>query len=250
MFPQSFGSARRAFQLIIVGALICFIDIWFGKTVNGVGYRFDFINDAAGTLLIAAGVWRLSAVYVSDGYRRLMAFVRLVATLAVLAAINGHWIRPVGTAAGVFWRLAGTLESLGPPAFFLAMSLLWRSLAPPGLARHWRWAAIGSAIVQVSLIAWGLAEDWHSLFLPAHASGPALITLDGGSTLLATLLAMAPLALGGITFWRGYRALGRQPAAAIIPPLIEVAPVSGQRRWPLVGAIILLPRLLRRGAIR
>jgi hypothetical protein len=245
MVAQRFGSARRAFQMIIIGALICFIDLTYSHTINGVGYRIDLVNDAVGTLLIAAGIWRLAAVYVSDRYRRLMAFVRLATAAAVLLAIRSHWIGPVGPAARVFWWLTDTLASMGTPAFFLAMSMLWRSLAPPRLAPHWRWAAAGTLAGLVLLLLVHLAGFWRSLFQPETAA-PA-IELGGTASLLATLLWLAPLALGAVTFWRGYRALGRQPAAAIIPPLIAVAPEPAPRRWPLAATLAALTLALVAG---
>ena len=237
MVAQSFGAARRAIQLIIVGVLLCLIDITYSKTINGVGYRIDFINDALGTLLIAGGVWRLSAVYVNDRYRRLMVFVRLATMSAVLLAIRSHWIGPVGPIASGFWWLADILESIGISVFFLAMSLFWRSLTPPQLASHWRWAAAGTLAGLVLLQLLRLAGFWRSLFqpettVPIHAGGAA--------SAFATFLWLATMTLGVVTLWRGYRMLGRQPAAAIIPPLIEVASDPGPRRWLWAAALAAL----------
>jgi hypothetical protein len=231
MWPQTLGYVRRALQFIGWGVLLCIFDLSFSRTTNGVGYRIDLLNDAAGLLLILIGVWRLGMVYVSATYRRLMLFVRLGAALALLAALDAHYLRPVAPATALFWSLADWLSGLGVIGFCLAMGLLWRSLGPPRLADYWRWAGIGYLLALALSLALRLALFWNSLFLREGAA-PTLPL--GGMASLASLLALASWILGLVAFVRSYWALRPQPAAAIIPPLIELG--GGRRRWPLLAA--------------
>ncbi|HYF65683.1 MAG TPA: hypothetical protein VD886_22835, partial [Herpetosiphonaceae bacterium] len=228
MRPQTIGHARRALQFVIWGVLLRTFALWFSQTTNGVGFRFDLLNDAAGSLLIAIGAWRLAAVFVSERYRRLAGFVRLAAALAILPAIDGHFIRPLAPGTVLAWQVVAILSTLGMAAFFLAMSLLWRWLRPPTLAIHWRWAGIGALLGLALDLALRFAGFWNSLFVAENAA-PG-IRLNAPATLLLTGLVLAPWALGLVTLGRCYWALRSRPAGEIIPPLIE--PGGGPRRWP------------------
>jgi hypothetical protein len=79
-------------RMVFWGGLLCVFDFNFSSTSNGAGFTFDFLNDAAGMILIVLGVTRLSNLPVHYRYARAMTFVRVVSWLALLNAIRLHFI--------------------------------------------------------------------------------------------------------------------------------------------------------------
>ncbi len=70
-------------RLIFWGGIICVLDF----KING----FDLLNDVAGTIMIAWGVFSLGGMSVHEHYSRVMLFVKIVAVLYVFQAVMGHF---------------------------------------------------------------------------------------------------------------------------------------------------------------
>lgn len=108
-------------RLIFWGGLLCIFDFTFSQTTNGRGFKFDVLNDALGTILIAVGVFQLSALPVQDRYGTVMKFVQVVSVLAVLDAIRDHFIMPLPPVVHFALNLFGLVTLAAIVAFCVAM---------------------------------------------------------------------------------------------------------------------------------
>ncbi|HEY1016320.1 MAG TPA: hypothetical protein VGE07_26655, partial [Herpetosiphonaceae bacterium] len=148
MSAQTVGHVRRALQLMLWGVLLLVFDIYYSRTVGGEGFRFDFLNDAAGAALIAAGVTRLESVRVNRRYVGLIRVAGLGAIVLVLVAIRGHFISYPAPLPDLAWAFADVVVSGAAAAGCLALAWLWS-----GQERHvrlagwWRWAGWAKAVL-------------------------------------------------------------------------------------------------------
>ena len=74
MNVDSVQRAIIALRLIFWGGLLCIFDVTIGHTVNGRGFKFDFLNDALGAIMIAVGVFQLGAIQVHNRYGTVMTW--------------------------------------------------------------------------------------------------------------------------------------------------------------------------------
>ncbi len=108
-------------RLIFWGALLCIFDFTFTEMRNGQGFRFDILNDTLGSILIAVGVFRLSALSVHDRYATAMKFVQVVSVLAVLDSIRDHFIMPLDPVVQFALNLLGVASLVAIVVFCVAM---------------------------------------------------------------------------------------------------------------------------------
>ncbi|XTP35521.1 YncE family protein [Mycobacterium sp. TJFP1] len=147
-------SAISPLRWIFWGALICLVDLTYSQTVDGDGWKFDFANDAAGTLMILWGTTRLAKFRVNDRYRAAMGFVTIAAVLSLLDAIHGHFIYDTAAAVALFFALVGVAAMIATAVFCVAMR--WLSEAA-GLARSAKsWKTTTWLFVIIYLIPLGL----------------------------------------------------------------------------------------------
>jgi hypothetical protein len=125
-------------RMIFWGGLIYLIDISYSYTRNGMGFRFDFVNDVVGTLLITAGVFRLGVLEVDERYNRVMTFVAMVATLSVLDAVRAHFVMPIPPLVRLFLQLYGMVTLAAIIAFCVAMRWLSTTAQLARSAASWR----------------------------------------------------------------------------------------------------------------
>ncbi len=125
---------------IFWGTLLCMLDFHFtlNPSANGLGFRFDILNDAVGAILIAVAVSRLSALPVHGRYTSVMKYVQIVAVIAVLNAVLEHVVIPLPAPLELAFGLLSLVTTAAIIAFCVAMR--WFSeLAPLGAAaRSWR----------------------------------------------------------------------------------------------------------------
>src|SRR5678816_1647861 len=87
---QQVHAAVRPLRLIFWGALIWIIDLTFTTTTNGTGFRFDLLDDTLATVMISVAVFRLARAPVPRPYPAVMAFIKVVAILAVCDTALRH----------------------------------------------------------------------------------------------------------------------------------------------------------------
>ena len=134
-------------RLIFWGALIVLVDLTYGKTVNGVGWRFDFLNDAVGMLLIVKGTFRLAKIRVNDSYRTAMRFVTITAVLSLLDAIHSHFIYDTPPAVALLASLVGIASMIAMVVFCVAMRWLSEAAGLARAARSWKTTTLLMVIV-------------------------------------------------------------------------------------------------------
>jgi hypothetical protein len=121
MNEHTVGQAITPLRMIFWGGLLCIFDFNFSQTTNGQGFKFDILNDALGTILIAVGVFRLSAISVHGRNATVMKFVQVVSVLAVLDAIRDHFITTLPPVVHIALNLFGLITLVAIVAFCVAM---------------------------------------------------------------------------------------------------------------------------------
>ena len=94
MHPLSAECAYRALGSIFWGALICVLDFSVSWQTNGLGLKFDFINDVIGAMMVTWGVNNLSQLIDEPEHRRNMGFCYAIAVLSVFDALIDHIVAP------------------------------------------------------------------------------------------------------------------------------------------------------------
>jgi len=129
-------------MLIFWGTLICLVDFYFTWTQNGEGFRFDVINDAVGTIMIAVGVFKLGAIEVHDRYARALAFVKTMAVVAIALAVVNHFIFRQPAALSVLFLVLGMLQLVAIVVFCVAMRWFCDEAQLERSSRSWRTTTI------------------------------------------------------------------------------------------------------------
>ena len=125
-------------RLIFWGGLLCIFDFTISQTSNGRGFKFDLLNDALGTILIAVGVFRLASIPVHHRYASLMRFVQIVSVLAVLDALRDHIVMPLPEPFAFALNLFGLVCLVAIIAFCVAMRWFCEAAKLPAAAQSWR----------------------------------------------------------------------------------------------------------------
>ena len=79
-------------RFVFWGGLLLILDFTITQTTNGQGFRCDILDDTVGALLIAVGVFRLSAAPVDERYAKVMRFVKVVCVLGVVETAIKHFV--------------------------------------------------------------------------------------------------------------------------------------------------------------
>lgn len=138
MKENAVKQAITPLRMIFWGGLLCIFDFTFSQTTNGRGFRFDILNDALGTILIAVAVFQLGTISVHSRYAAVMRFVQIVSVLAVLDAIRGHFIAPLPAAFNFALNLFGLVSLAAIIAFCVAMRWFCEEAQLPEASRSWK----------------------------------------------------------------------------------------------------------------
>jgi len=150
-------------RLIFWGGLLCVLDFWISATSNGSGWRFDFLNDFVGMLMITWAVFRLSTISVHDRYRKSMLFIKIVATLCCVDAFFEHFIIDLPMPIYVLFMLLGLSAMIAIVMFCVSMN--WLS-AEAGLQRSQKsWMVSTALFVVFYLIPLGLFYSLSAVLL-------------------------------------------------------------------------------------
>jgi hypothetical protein len=149
MNEQAVKQAITPLRMIFWGGLLCIFDFTFSQTTNGQGFKFDILNDAVGTILIAVGVFRLSAAAVHRRYATIMKFVQVVSVLAVLDAIRDHFIMPLPPAVHFVLNLFGLVTLVAIVTFCVAMRWFCEEAHLPEASRSWSVTTVLFVVIYV-----------------------------------------------------------------------------------------------------
>ncbi|MFV8321046.1 beta-propeller fold lactonase family protein [Mycobacterium sp. 23] len=131
-------SAISALRWIFWGALICLVDLTYSQTVNGVGWKFDFANDAVGVLIILRGISRLARIRVHDRYRSALRFAKITAVFSLADAVHAHFIYDTPAAIALFFSLVDAAEMIATVVFCVAMRWLSEAAGLRRSAKSWK----------------------------------------------------------------------------------------------------------------
>lgn len=140
----------RPLRLIFWGGLFCVIDIWFGQTVNGHGFRLDLANDLVGMLMIMWVVTQLRKVASHERYQMAMLFVAILAALGCLDALHGHFIYQTPVAVSFLISVLGALGLVATVVFCASMRWLCREAGLPRSERSWRVTMVLFALIHMA----------------------------------------------------------------------------------------------------
>ena len=124
-------------RLVFWGALLCILDLSFSSTTNGVGFKFDILNDAVGMVMITVGVFTLSDIRVTDRYQSSMLFIKIISVLVTISAVVDHFIIPLPPPIVLFSVLLGLLSMVAIVLFCVCMRWFCIKAEMDTPARSW-----------------------------------------------------------------------------------------------------------------
>ena len=143
--PMGWQDVRRAIsplRMVFWGGLLCVFDLTFSEVHGREGFRFDILNDAVGMLLIAVGAFKLAGIRVHDRYAGTMTFIRIIAVLGVLDAVQEHVIAPRPQVVGFVLAVLALAMMVATVLFCVCMRWFCEEARLPDAARSWRTTAI------------------------------------------------------------------------------------------------------------
>ena len=204
--PQAAAAAERALAKIFWGTLLAVLDFWLSYTTNGSGIRFDVLNDAVGMLLIAWGVYQLSAIWDEPAYRRTMSLCFCVSLLALGQAVLDHLVLPWPPLFGVVSTLFSLVCLVCIYLFCAAMrTFCWLGQLDQAEA-SWRTSQLLFLILSLVPSAIMHAAGW----LYFAAAGRASLEI-GPLAILLLIAAVVPLIHMFVSISRTRRALLAAP---------------------------------------
>ncbi len=161
MTPDSVRQAITPLRMVFWGGILCVFDFTITSTQNGHGFKFDFLNDALGTFLIALGVSRLSGMSVHDRYAGAMRFVQIISVVAVLDAIREHFVMPLPPAASFLLSVLGFIYLVAVIVFCVAMRWFCEQARLHQSVASWRLTTVLFVVIYlVPLGLFYLAAAW------------------------------------------------------------------------------------------
>lgn len=174
------GRTILPLRLIFWGGLLCVLDFTISSTTNGNGWKFDFLNDFVGMLMIAWATFQLATVAVHERYQKWMLFIKVVATLCCVEAFLDHFIIDFPMPIYLAFMLLGLAAMLAIVMFCVSMRWLSEEARLSRSAKSWKVSTI--LFVIIYLIPLGL---FYCAAAIAIASGSSFnIDLGVGGVLL------------------------------------------------------------------
>ncbi len=179
--------AINPLRMIFWGSLLCVFDFSYSSTttINGqaaTGFRFDFLNDFVGMLLITIGVHRLSEFVISSSFRTSMQFVFVCAILNCIETFMGHFVFPTPVAIDILSNLLSLASLCGTALFCWSMNSLSSAYFLHQSAKSWlttQWLVIVVWVIPLGLL--------RLLVLGAYLSGTSF-HFDLGVLIIPVLL--------------------------------------------------------------
>ena len=158
---RDISAAITPLRLIFWGCVLCLIDVYSNWNIDGQVWKIDLVSDAIGALMIAWAVFRLSMLRVGGWYSAAMAFVLVVAFLAILVAVHDHFVYDQPQWVSSVVQVAPVVGLTATVVFCMAMRRLSAATGLEQSARSWKITTLLVAVI--SLIPLGLI----------HAAGAA-----------------------------------------------------------------------------
>lgn len=186
---MSITQAVTPLRMVFWGGLLCVFDLTFSSTtsVNGQvawGFRFDFLNDFVGMLLITTGVSRLSGFAIDSSFVSSMRFIFVCCVFNCVEAFMGHFVFQSPVALDVLLSLLGLATLCATVMFCTCMSRLAGAFSLNHSARSWLTTRL--LVVILWVIPLGLL---HLLGLGAMITGQSF-HWDIGVFFIPVLIAM------------------------------------------------------------
>ncbi|MDA1056038.1 MAG: hypothetical protein O3C40_37125 [Planctomycetota bacterium] len=139
---MSIRQAVTPLRMIFWGGLLCVFDFSVSSTtsINGQvasGYRFDFLNDFVGTLLITLGVSQLSGFAIDSSFRSSMRFIFICSVLNCIEAFMGHFVFRSPVALDIMSNLLGLATLCATVMFCTSMNKLSSAFSLHQSADSW-----------------------------------------------------------------------------------------------------------------
>lgn len=130
---------RKDLNLIFWGIIIILLDFHYSQTTNGVGFKFDFIPDILGAIMIFLGVFSISgSVIANPSFLRNMRFVVLGALIQIVLSIDDFFIYHESVFISSVREIASIFISISIVLFSSAMIVLSDEKSLKKSSINWR----------------------------------------------------------------------------------------------------------------
>lgn len=148
--------AITTLRLIFVGVLLNIFDFSYFHVTESRGevwgYKFDFLNDFVGMLLITYGVKQLGKFQVNSTYRTLMGLTLVCCICNCVDAFTDHFVFRTPKAVVICWIVLSIASLVATLMFSAAMQLLSSHYSLHGAAKSWSGTGLMIAIIWVAPI--------------------------------------------------------------------------------------------------
>ena len=131
--------------LIFWGALICIVDI----TISSGGFKFDFLNDVVGMIMITVGVFKLGDIEVHPRYASALSFAKIMAVVGIVLAILDHFVFRCPGPLSLLLLLLGMLQLVAIIVFCVAMRWFCDEAGLQRSSGSWRTTTILFVVIYV-----------------------------------------------------------------------------------------------------
>lgn len=190
---MSIHQAIVPLRLIFWGALLCVLDFSVSNTttINGQitsGFKFDFLNDFLGMLLVTLGIYRLKQFDLDSTYRVNMSVVLVVALVNCLIAFADHFVFDTPLPLALLMALFSIATLVATILFCTAMLQLADAYGMWNSSVSWRFTRL--LVIAIWVVPFGLL---NLLLLGVLLTGRSFHFNIGWFMVLVLLTMLVPL---------------------------------------------------------
>jgi hypothetical protein len=190
---MSIHQAIVPLRLIFWGGLLCVLDFSISNTttINGQivsGYKFDFLNDFLGMLLVTLGIHRLMQFDLDTTYRANMIVVFVVALVNCFIAFADHFVFDTPTPLALLLALFSIATLVATILFCTAMLQLADAYGMWHSSVSWRFTRL--LVIAIWVVPFGLL---NLLMLGVLLTGRSFHFSIGWFMVLVLLTMLVPL---------------------------------------------------------
>ncbi|WP_442483914.1 hypothetical protein [Aeoliella sp. SH292] len=180
-------------RLIFWGGLLCVLDFSISSTttINGQitsGYKFDFLNDFLGMLLVTLGIYRLMQFQLDGSYRVNMMVVFAVSLINCLIAFMDHFVFDTPMPLALLMTMFSIATLVATILFCTAMLQLADAYGMWNSSVSWRFTRL--LVIAIWVVPFGLL---NLLMLGVLLTGRSFHFNIGWFMVLALLTMLVPL---------------------------------------------------------
>lgn len=129
----------KSLNLIFWGVLIIIFDFSYTSTTNGVGIKFDFINDFLGSIIVFIGIVNISKMELLDvSFKKKMNYCVLAAIFQILFAISDFFIYQTLDVINTLTNLMNLMIDWALVVFAGSMIILSTKIGLNASLRRWK----------------------------------------------------------------------------------------------------------------